>query len=181
MIDATLSAFYVLPKIAIFPIMMLIFPDPFGEGPKVAVVRHIGFFPGGDQHHGWRPGHRDRLPRGGPQLRSPGLEALQARHPARRSRSSSRPQARPGTALIVIIAVEFVRAKTGIGFLTFYYWEILAPEKMYAASSSSGWCWGCSSPRAQGPERLVMPCRREERSRSSRSSDSETGDRPLSL
>jgi len=37
-----------------------------------------------------------------------------------------------GTALIVIIAVEFVRAKTGVGFLTFYYWEILSPEKMYA-------------------------------------------------
>ncbi|MFQ3620453.1 MAG: ABC transporter permease subunit, partial [Spirochaetales bacterium] len=44
MIDATLSAFYVLPKIAIFPIMMLIFPDPFGEGPKIAVVAISVFF-----------------------------------------------------------------------------------------------------------------------------------------
>jgi ABC-type nitrate/sulfonate/bicarbonate transport system permease component len=37
-----------------------------------------------------------------------------------------------GTALIVIIAVEFLRAKQGVGFMTFYYWEVLVPEKMYA-------------------------------------------------
>src|SRR5690606_14685667 len=38
MLDTTLSAIYVLPKIAIFPIVMLIFADPFGEGPKILVV-----------------------------------------------------------------------------------------------------------------------------------------------
>jgi ABC-type nitrate/sulfonate/bicarbonate transport system permease component len=38
MLDTTLSAIYVLPKIAIFPIVMLLFADPFGEGPKIAVV-----------------------------------------------------------------------------------------------------------------------------------------------
>ncbi|HZJ08877.1 MAG TPA: hypothetical protein VFD39_04225, partial [Trueperaceae bacterium] len=32
MLDATMSAFYVLPKIAIFPLLMLVFADPFGEG-----------------------------------------------------------------------------------------------------------------------------------------------------
>ena len=41
-----------------------------------------------------------------------------------------------GTALIVIISVEFLRAKQGVGFMTFYYWEVLSPEKMYA-----GWWW----------------------------------------
>jgi NitT/TauT family transport system permease protein len=44
MLDATMSAIYVLPKIAIFPILMLVFPDPFGEGPKVAVVAISAFF-----------------------------------------------------------------------------------------------------------------------------------------
>ena len=38
MLDTTLSAIYVLPKIAIFPIVMLMFADPFGEGPKIVVV-----------------------------------------------------------------------------------------------------------------------------------------------
>jgi ABC-type nitrate/sulfonate/bicarbonate transport system permease component len=37
-----------------------------------------------------------------------------------------------GTALIVIISVEFLRAKQGVGFMTFYYWEVMSPEKMYA-------------------------------------------------
>ena len=31
---------------------------------------------------------------------------------------------------MVIIAVEFLRAKQGVGFMTFYYWEVLIPEKM---------------------------------------------------
>ena len=33
-----------LPKIAIFPIVMLMFADPFGEGPKIAVVALSVFF-----------------------------------------------------------------------------------------------------------------------------------------
>ena len=37
-----------------------------------------------------------------------------------------------GTALIVVVAIEFVRARKGIGFLTLYYWEVMVPEKMYA-------------------------------------------------
>ncbi len=37
-----------------------------------------------------------------------------------------------GTALIVIVAIEFVRARKGVGFVTFYYWEVLVTEKMYA-------------------------------------------------
>jgi len=37
-----------------------------------------------------------------------------------------------GMALIVIIAVEFLRAEKGVGYLIYYNWEILAPEKMYA-------------------------------------------------
>jgi ABC-type nitrate/sulfonate/bicarbonate transport system permease component len=37
-----------------------------------------------------------------------------------------------GTALIVIISIEFLRAKQGVGYMTFYYWEVLNPEKMYA-------------------------------------------------
>ena len=37
-----------------------------------------------------------------------------------------------GTALIVIVAIEFIRAKKGVGFMTFYYWEILVTDKMYA-------------------------------------------------
>jgi hypothetical protein len=66
-----------------------------------------------------------------------------------------------GTALIVIIAVEFVRAKTGVGFLTFYYWEILAPEKMYAGLLVVMLLGVLLTIGLQWLERLVMPWRRE--------------------
>jgi len=38
-----------------------------------------------------------------------------------------------GSALIVIVAVEFIRAQQGVGYLVFYYWQVLAIDKMYAA------------------------------------------------
>ncbi len=133
MIDATLSAFYVLPKIAIFPIMMLIFPDPFGEGPKIAVVAISVFFL---VTINTMVGVRDIEPVYLEAGRNYGASGFRLFYHV------ILPGALPvvfaglrialGTALIVIIAVEFVRAKTGVGFLTFYYWEILSPEKMYA-------------------------------------------------
>ena len=133
MIDATLSAFYVLPKIAIFPIMMLIFPDPFGEGPKIAVVAISVFFL---VTINTMVGVRDIEPVFLEAGRNYGARGIRLFYHV------ILPGALPvvfaglrlalGTALIVIIAVEFVRAKTGVGFLTFYYWEILSPEKMYA-------------------------------------------------
>lgn len=134
MLDATLSAVYVLPKIAIFPLMMLIFPNPFGEGPKVAVVAISAFFlvaistmagvQGIDRvylqagrNYGanrWGMFRHVIIPGAFPIIFSGLRLAL-------------------GTALIVIVAVEFVRADQGVGYLIFYYWQILSPPKMYAA------------------------------------------------
>lgn len=162
MIDATLSAFYVLPKIAIFPIMMLVFPDPFGEGPKVAVVAISAFFL---VTINTMVGVRDIDP--------VYLEAGRnyGAGPWQMFRHVIVPGALPvifaglrlalGTALIVIIAIEFVRAKTGVGFLTFYYWEILAPEKMYAGLLVVMLLGVLLTAGLQRVERWVMPWRRE--------------------
>jgi NitT/TauT family transport system permease protein len=162
MIDATLSAFYVLPKIAIFPIMMLVFPDPFGEGPKVAVVAISAFFL---VTINTMVGVRDIDPVYLEAGRNYGAGRWQM------LRHVIVPGAMPvifaglrlalGTALIVIIAVEFVRAKTGVGFLTFYYWEILAPEKMYAGLVVVMLLGVLLTAGLQWVERLVMPWRRE--------------------
>jgi len=162
MIDATLSAFYVLPKIAIFPIMMLIFPDPFGEGPKVAVVAISAFFL---VTINTMVGVRDIDPVYLEAGRNYGASRWQM------LRHVIVPGAMPvifaglrlalGTALIVIIAVEFVRAKTGVGFLTFYYWEILAPEKMYAGLLVVMLLGVLLTAGLQWVERLIMPWRRE--------------------
>lgn len=133
MLDATLSAIYVLPKIAIFPIMMLIFANPFGEGPKIAVVAISAFFLVAINT---MVGVRDIDPVYIQAGTNYGAKRWQM------FRHVILPGALPvifaglrlalGTALIVIVAIEFVRARKGVGFLTFYYWEVLVTEKMYA-------------------------------------------------
>lgn len=133
MLDTTLSAIYVLPKIAIFPIVMLMFADPFGEGPKITVVALAVFilmainamagvrqidpvYLKAGRNYGANPWQLMRyviLPGALPVIFAGLRIAL-------------------GTAMIVIISVEFLRAKQGVGYMTYYYWEVLVPEKMYA-------------------------------------------------
>ena len=133
MLDTTLSAIYVLPKIAIFPIVMLMFADPFGEGPKIVVVALAVFILMTiNTMAGVRGIDRVYLMAG----RNYGANGWQM------LRHVIVPGAMPvifaglrialGTAMIVIISVEFLRAKQGVGFITFYYWEVMNPEKMYA-------------------------------------------------
>lgn len=133
MLDTTLSALYVLPKIAIFPIVMLVFADPFGEGPKILVVALAVFILMTiNTMAGVRGIDNVYLMAG----RNYGANSWQM------LRHIILPGAMPvifaglriafGTAMIVIISVEFLRAKQGVGFITFYYWEVLNPEKMYA-------------------------------------------------
>ncbi len=133
MLDTTLSAIYVLPKIAIFPIVMLMFADPFGEGPKIMVVALAVFFL---MTINSMAGVRDIDPvylMAGRNYGAHGFQLL--RHviiPAALPVIFAGLRLALGTALIVIISVEFLRAKQGVGFITFYYWEVLSPEKMYA-------------------------------------------------
>ncbi len=133
MLDTTMSAIYVLPKIAIFPLMMLIFPDPFGEGPKIAVVAISAFFLVAiSTTAGVRDIDKIYLQAG----RNFGANRLQMfRHvvvPAALPIIFAGLRLALGTALIVIVAVEFVRAQTGVGFIIFYSWQVLSTEQMYA-------------------------------------------------
>lgn len=133
MLDTTLSAIYVLPKIAIFPIVMLMFSDPFGEGPKIAVVALSVFFL---MTINTMAGVRDIDPvflMAGRNYGARGFALLwHVILPAAMPVIFAGLRLALGTALIVIISVEFLRAKQGVGFMTFYYWEVLSPEKMYA-------------------------------------------------
>ncbi|GAB4562373.1 MAG: ABC transporter permease [Anaerolineae bacterium] len=132
-LDPIVSALYVLPKIAIFPLLMLIFPNPFGEGPKIAGVAIAAFFL---VLVNTMVGVRDIDPVYLEAGRNYGANRWQM------FRHVIIPGALPvifaglrlalGTALIVIVAIEFVRAKKGVGYLTLYYWEVLVTEKMYA-------------------------------------------------
>lgn len=162
MLDMTLSALYVLPKIAIFPIMMLLFPDPFGEGPKIAVVAISAFFlvtintmTGVQQidpvliqagkNYGanrWQMFRHVIIPGALPMIFSGLRLAL-------------------GTGLIVIVAIEFVRAKIGVGHVILYYWEILSTAKMYAGLFVTMILGVLLTYGLQIIERLVMPWQRE--------------------
>ncbi len=134
MLNSMMSAIYVLPKVTIFPIMMLVFADPFGEAPKIAVVAIASFFQVAiNTMAGVASVENVYLEAG----RNYGANAVQM------FRHVIIPGALPfifaglrlaiGTALNVIVAIEFVRAKTGLGYLILYYWEIMVTEKMYAA------------------------------------------------
>lgn len=133
MLDSTMSAIYVLPKIAIFPLMMLIFPDPFGEGPKIAVVAISAFFLVAISTMAGVQGIDKVYLEAGRNYGAGRLQML--RHviiPGALPIIFSGLRLALGTALIVIVAVEFIRAQIGVGYIVYYYWQILITEKMYA-------------------------------------------------
>ncbi len=134
MLDATMSAVYVLPKIAIFPILMLVFPDPFGEGPKITVVAISSFFLVAISTMAGVQGVDKVLIQAG---RNFGASRRQLFWhvilPGALPIVFSGLRLALGTALIVIVAVEFVRADRGVGYLIYYNWQVLSTAKMYAA------------------------------------------------
>jgi ABC-type nitrate/sulfonate/bicarbonate transport system permease component len=133
MLDTTLSALYVLPKIAIFPIVMLIFADPFGEGPKVLVVALAVFILMTINTMAGVRGIDGVYLLAGRNFGAGGRRLLcHIILPAAMPVIFAGLRLALGTAMIVIISVEFLRAKQGIGYITFYYWEVLNPEKMFA-------------------------------------------------
>lgn len=134
MLDPLMSALYVLPKIAIFPLMMLLFASPFGEGPKVAVIAITAFFLIAINTMAGVRGIEPVYLEAGRNYGANGLQML--RHviiPAALPIIFSGLRLALGSSLIVIVAVEFIRAQQGVGYLVFYYWQILVVDKMYAA------------------------------------------------
>lgn len=134
MLDSTMSAIYVLPKIAIFPLLMLVFADPFGEGPKITVVAISAFFLVALSTMAGVQGIDPVLLQAG---RNFGANRWQMfRHvilPASLPIVFSGLRLALGTSLVVIVAVEFVRSQSGVGYLVYYNWQVLSPAKMYAA------------------------------------------------
>lgn len=134
MLDPIMSAIYVLPKIAIFPLMMLIFANPFGEGPKVAVIAITAFFLIAINTMAGVRGIEPVFIEAGRNFGAGRWQML--RHvivPAALPIIFSGLRIALGSALIVIVAVEFIRAQQGVGYLVFYYWQVLAIDKMYAS------------------------------------------------
>jgi ABC-type nitrate/sulfonate/bicarbonate transport system permease component len=130
-LDPVVSALYVLPKVAILPLVMLIFG--LGETSKIAIVAIATFF----------------IVIINTTAAVVGVEPIYVE--AGRAFGARRldmfahivlPGALPaiftglrlalGTALIVVIAAEFVAAQQGIGYFIWFAWNTLRPEEMFA-------------------------------------------------
>jgi ABC-type nitrate/sulfonate/bicarbonate transport system permease component len=160
-LDPVISAVYVLPKIAILPLVMLFFG--IGEISKVVIVGIASFFL---VLINTTAGVRDIEPIFFEAGRNYGANRWQV------FRHVTIPGALPiiftglrlslGTSLIVIIAAEFVAAKYGLGYLIWFSWQTLLTEDMFAGLVIIMLLGALFTSGLQTIERWLMPWQREE-------------------
>jgi ABC-type nitrate/sulfonate/bicarbonate transport system permease component len=161
-LDPVISAIYVLPKIAILPLVMLIFG--IGETSKVVIVGVASFFL---VLINTTVGVRDIEPIFFEAGKNYGANRLQMLYHV------ILPGALPiifaglrlslGTALIVIIAAEFVAAKYGLGYLIWFSWQTLLTENMFAGLVVVMILGMVFTSGLKTIERWLMPWQRDER------------------
>jgi ABC-type nitrate/sulfonate/bicarbonate transport system permease component len=161
-LDPVISAIYVLPKIAILPLVMLIFG--IGEMSKVVIVGVASFFL---VLINTTVGVRDIEPIFFEAGRNYGANRLRMLYHV------ILPGALPiifaglrlslGTALIVIIAAEFVAAKYGLGYLIWFSWQTLLTENMFAGLVVVMILGILFTSGLHTVERWLMPWQRDER------------------
>jgi len=129
-LSPTFAALYALPKIAILPLLLLIFG--LGETPKVLSVVITIFFV---LQINTLAGMRQIDPRTLEAARSYGATGL------KRFRYVVLPACVPaiftglkvaaGLGVVVIIAVEFVASDDGLGYMIWNAWSLFQPDRMY--------------------------------------------------
>ena len=132
LVDPVIAAAHPLPKIAVLPLVMIVFG--IGEVSKLIVVAFAAFFPmlistvGGVRHIS--PIHFDVA-------HNYGATSFQV------LKRVVAPGSLPGiltgarlalnTALLVTIAVELVAAREGLGEMIWFSWQTMRTEELYAA------------------------------------------------
>lgn len=129
-LEPTFTALYALPKIAILPLLLLIFG--LTETPKILAVMISVFFviqintlagilqidsrvleaARAYQATGWKQFRFVILPAATPQIFT-GLRVA------------------AGMAVVVVTAIEFVASNSGLGYIIWNSWQLFQPEKMY--------------------------------------------------
>ena len=130
MFDPILSGLYVIPKIAILPLIMMIFG--IGEGSKIAIVALAVFFVVAINSLAGVRQVEPILIEAGRNFGAGGLQMF--RHvilPGALPSIFTGLRLAAGTALLVIIAAEFVAANEGIGYLIWRSWSTLVTENMF--------------------------------------------------
>ena len=161
MFDPILSALYVIPKIAILPLIMLIFG--LGEGSKIAIVALATFFVVAINSLAGVRQVEPILIEAGQNFGARGLQMF--RHvifPGALPSIFTGLRLAAGTALLVIIAAEFVAANEGIGFLIWRSWTTLVTENMFVGFVVIALLGILSTWLLQHVGRLVMPWQADE-------------------
>jgi ABC-type nitrate/sulfonate/bicarbonate transport system permease component len=161
-LDPVISAIYVLPKIAILPLVMLIFG--IGETSKIVVVGISSFFL---VLINTTVGVRDIEPIFFDAAKNYGANRWQTFWhviiPGALPVIFAGLRLSLGTALIVIIAAEFVAAQYGLGYLIWFSWQTLLTEKMFAGLLVIMILGALFTSGLQFIEHKLMPWQREER------------------
>ncbi|MCL5952871.1 MAG: ABC transporter permease [Chloroflexi bacterium] len=161
-IDPVMSALYVLPKIAILPLIMLIFG--IGETSKIVTVGISSFFL---VLINTTVGVRDIDPIFFEAANNYGANRWQMFWhviiPGALPVIFAGLRLSLGTALIVIIAAEFVAAQYGLGYLIWFSWQMLEIENMFAGLVVIMLLGALFTGGLQALEHRLMPWDREER------------------
>ncbi|RMF78704.1 MAG: ABC transporter permease [Chloroflexi bacterium] len=129
--DPIIAATYPIPKISLLPLMLVIFG--FGETSKIVTVAIAGFFL-----------VLISTAAGVTQIDHVLIQAAE-NYGAKRSKLFTKvilPATLPsiftglrlslGISLLIVVAAEFINTNSGIGFLIWSSWQVLAVKKMYA-------------------------------------------------
>ena len=155
------SALYPLPKIAIFPILLMIFGPT--ELPKIIAVFITTFFIMQINTVSGVWAIDRKLLEAGAAYGATGLSRF--RHvilPGAMPFVFSGLKTATGTAVVVVTAVEFTGATTtGLGYLIWNSWQLFIPEKLYVGLVVIGLIGALVTTVLSRSEKLLLPWRRE--------------------
>ncbi|MEV0628071.1 ABC transporter permease [Nonomuraea wenchangensis] len=130
-LEPVISALYTVPKLAVLPLLLMIFG--LGETPKVLLVAFGVFFIVAistmSAVAGLAEGYLEPA-------RSFGASRIQTfRHvtlPAMMPEVFTSLRISIGTAVLLVIGIEFVQGREGLGFLIWNSWQVFLADRMYA-------------------------------------------------
>lgn len=166
-LEPVVSALYVMPKVAILPLVMLIFG--LGETSKIAIVAIATLFIVIINTTAAVVGIEPTYVEAG---RAFGARRLQMfAHiilPGALPAIFTGLRLALGTALIVVIAAEFVAAQQGIGYFIWFAWNTLRPEEMFAGFIVIGTLGILSYAAVRWTGHRVMPWQEDDRTHEGR-------------
>lgn len=166
-LDPLFSALYALPKIAILPILLLIFG--FSETPRILLITFgVFFILQINTLSGMR--HVDvRLMEAAAAYRARGWRRFRfVLFPATLPAIFTGLRVSAGMAVIIVTSVEFVAADNGLGFLIWNSWQIFQPGTMYVGMATVALLGAALTGLIVWAERVAVPWRNDRNSGRSR-------------